>query len=89
MSVSISFVLIIFMILSSSFVYSNKVFAAGKFSVEAKIDLNSLNHPDKLKVVASANGDNDTKYLTGGDLNSNTATVSFEFNQKNDIVSCW
>ena len=86
-SVSLSFKLIIFTILSSSFIYSNKAFAAEKFSVDAKINLKSLNHPDKLKVVASANGDNDTKYLTGSDLNSNTATVSFEFNQKNDIVS--
>jgi len=84
---SVFLVLIIFMILSSSFVYTNKVFAAGKFSIEAKINLKSLNHPDKLKVVASANGDNDTKYLAGSDLNSNTATVSFEFNQKNDIVT--
>jgi hypothetical protein len=86
-SVSMSFILIIFMILSSSFLHSNKVFAAGKFSVEAKINLKSLDNPDKLKVVAFANGDNGTKYLTGNDLNSNTATVSFEFNQNNDIVT--
>lgn len=54
---------------------------------EAKIDLKKLNHPDKLKVVSSANGDNKTTYLTGNELNSNSATVSFEFNQKNDIVT--
>ena len=57
------------------------------FPSKAQIDLKKLNHPDKLKFVASANGDNETKYLTGNDLNSNAATVSFEFNQKNDIVS--
>ena len=68
-------------------VTSNFVFAAGKFSVEAKIDLKSLSHPDMLKVIASANGDNQTKYLTGNDLNSNSATVSFGFNQKNEIVT--
>jgi hypothetical protein len=73
--------------LSSSFVYPNHIFAAGKFSLEAKIDLKSLNLPDKLKVVASANGETGTKYLIGNDLNSNSATVSFEFNEKNDIVT--
>ena len=75
------------LILSSSSVYSNYTFAAGKFSVEAKIDLKSLNHPDKLKVVVSTNGENETKYLEGNDLNSNTAAVSFEFNQRSDIVT--
>lgn len=75
------------MIFSPSFIHLNQAFAAAKFSVEAKIDLIKLNHPDTLKVVASANGDNETKYLTGSDLDSNTVTVSFEFNQKNDIVT--
>jgi hypothetical protein len=79
--------LAISIILSSSFVFPNHIFAAEKFSVEAKIDLKSLNHPDKLKVVASANGETGTKYLTGIDLNRNSATVSFEFNEKNDIVT--
>lgn len=77
---------VFFMLFSFSVINSNHVFAAEKFSVNAKIDLKKLNHPDKLKVVASANGDNKTKYLTSTDLNSNIATVSFEFNQKNGIV---
>ena len=75
------------MVLSLSFISSNQAHAAGKFSVEAKINLIKLNHPEKLKVVVSANGDNATKYLTANDLKSNTATVSFEFKQKNDIVT--
>jgi hypothetical protein len=37
-----------------------------------------------LKIVAYSNGENKTKYLAGNDLKSNTATVSFQFNQKND-----
>jgi hypothetical protein len=65
----------------------NKAIAAGKFTIEAKINLQKLNNPNKLKFVASANGDNETKYLTGNDLNSNTATISFEFNKKNDLVT--
>ncbi|HEX7274131.1 MAG TPA: hypothetical protein VF248_00800 [Nitrososphaeraceae archaeon] len=77
---------LIFMILSLSLVNSNHVFAAEKFSVDVKINLKKLNLPDKLKVVASASGEHETKYLTGSELRSNTATVSFEFNQKNGIV---
>ena len=87
LSGSLLFIPIVFMIFSLSFINSNHVSAAGEFSVEAKINLKKLNHPDKLKVVASANGDTETKYLTGNDLDSNTAIVSFEFNQKNDIVT--
>src|SRR5688572_9905318 len=75
------------LILSPVFSQSNHIFAAKSFSVEAKIDLNSLNYPDKLKVVASANGEVDTQYLIGNELNSNRASVLFKFNEKNDIVS--
>lgn len=70
-----------------SVVHFNQVTAAGKFTIDAEINLRSLNHSSKLKIVASANGDNETKYLTGDDLSSDTATVTFEFNQKNDIVT--
>jgi len=80
------YVSVIFMIFSLSLVNSNYVFAAEKFSVDAEINLKKLNHPDKLKVVISANGDTETKYLMGKDVNSNTAIVSFELDQKNDIV---
>jgi hypothetical protein len=80
------FITLAFMIFSLSFLTSNHVLAAETFSVDAKIDLKELNHPDKLKIVISANGDSQTKYLTGEDLYSNTAIVSFELEQKNDIV---
>jgi hypothetical protein len=79
--------LMVSVLLSPFFSQSNHIFAVKSFSIEAIIDLNSLNYPDKLKVVASANGENDTKYLTGNDLNSNRASVSFKFNEKNDIVT--
>jgi len=74
-------------LLSLVIVFSNQAIAAGKFSIEAKINLKKFNGSDKLKVVASANGDNKTKNVVGKDLESETATVSFEFDQKNDIVS--
>jgi hypothetical protein len=84
----LAFVVIGLMILSVSiFNYSNQVVAAGKFTIQAKINLKTLNHPAKLKVVASANGDSETKYLTGNDLNSKTARVSFEFDEENDVVT--
>ena len=53
---SLLFIPIVFMIFSLSFSNSNHVLAAVEFSVEAKIKLKKLNHPGKLKVVASANG---------------------------------
>jgi hypothetical protein len=80
------FVPLVFLIFSLSFLNSNHVFAAEKFSVNAEINLKKLNHPDKLKVVISANGDSETKYLMDKDVNSDIATVSFELDQKNDIV---
>lgn len=85
--ISVSFMLMIFTITAPSFIPLNQAFADGKFSVDVKINLDKLNHPDKLKVVASSNGENETKYLTGNNLHSDVVTVSFEFNQKNNIVS--
>lgn len=72
---------------SSVIVFPNQAIAAGKFTVVAKINIKKLNNPQKLKVVAYSNSENKTKYLTGNDLKSNTATVSFQFNQKNDLVT--
>ena len=65
-------------------IFPNRVIAAGKYTIDPKINIKKLNNPQKLKVVAYSNGENKTKYLTGNDLKSNTATVSFQFNQKND-----
>ena len=60
---------------------------ASKFIIEAKINLKKLNNPSKLKVVASANGDTQVKLVEGEDLDSKSTTVSFPFNEKNDVVS--
>lgn len=88
MGTSIPISLLIIAVLGSPlFSQSNHIFAIKNFSIEAKIDLNSLDYPDKLKVVASANGEIDTKYLTDIDLNSDTASISFKFEEKNDIVT--
>lgn len=66
---------------------SNKAIAAGTFTIEAKINLQNLSDVGKLKVVTSANGDTQVKNVTGNDLKSKSTTVSFRFNQKNDIVT--
>lgn len=63
------------------------VSAKGDFSIDAKINLQKLNDVGKLKVVASANGDTQVKNVTGNDLKSKSTTVSFRFNQKNNIVT--
>ncbi|TLX89803.1 MAG: hypothetical protein E6K97_04575 [Thaumarchaeota archaeon] len=85
---SLFFVSVTLILFSSSVIlFANKAIAAGKFTIDPKIDLKKLNNPQKLKVVAYSTGQNKTKYLTGNDLNSNTATVSFQFNQKNDLVT--
>jgi hypothetical protein len=57
------------------------------FTINAKINTQKLDDADKLKVVATANGDTQVKNVTGNDLKSKSTTVSFRFNQKNNIVS--
>ena len=81
---SLSFVFVILVIFSSMIVFPNRAIAAGKYTIDPKINIKKLNNPQKLKVVAYSNGENKTKYLTSNDLKSNTATVSFKFDQKND-----
>jgi len=81
--VSVALVLFSFLVI----VTPNQVIAGGKFTIEAKINLKKLDNPNKLKVVAFANGDNKTKNVVAEDLESETATVSFQFDQKNDIVT--
>jgi hypothetical protein len=56
--------------------------AQGEFTIDAKINTQKLNGADKLKVVASANGDTQVKNVTGKDLKSKSTTVSFRFNKK-------
>jgi hypothetical protein len=83
----VSLCILVTMILSFSVVNSQSpIFAASDFTIEAKINLQKLNDPAKMKVVASANGDTQVKNITGKDLKSKSTTVSFRFNQKNDVV---
>ena len=82
LSLSVGIIILSFSIINSH----NQIFAARDFTIEAKINLQKLKDPAKLKVVASANGDTQIENVTGKDLESKSTTVSFRFNQKNDIV---
>ncbi len=85
---SLIIVSVILVFFSFSVIVSpNQAIAAGKFTIAAKINLKKLDTPDKLMVVASADGDSQVKNVTGNDLKSGTATVSFQFDQKNDLVT--
>jgi hypothetical protein len=66
---------------------THRVTAAGKFTIDARINLKKLDNPQKLKVIASANGDTQVKNVTGNDLHSKSTSVSFEFNEKNEVVN--
>ena len=66
---------------------ASQAVAADEFTIDTKINLEKFSGADKLKVVVSANGDNKTKIVQGEDLKSKSTTVSFPFDQKNDIVS--
>ena len=79
---------LLMMILTFSlFSAHNQAVASDKFSIETKINLKKLNNPAILKVIASANGDAQVKILEAEDLNSKSTTVSFPFDQKNDVVT--
>jgi len=54
---SLFFVFLTLVILSTMIVFPNRALAAGKFTIDAKINLKNLNNPQKLKVVAFSNGE--------------------------------
>lgn len=65
--------------------------AVENFLIEAKINLKEIPIPEKLKVVAFANGDTKVKYVDNldnlTDAKSGTITIPFAFDSTNDIVS--
>ncbi|HSA72642.1 MAG TPA: hypothetical protein VLD84_01685 [Nitrososphaeraceae archaeon] len=60
--------------------------AAGKFTIDARINLKKLDNLQKLKVVASANGDTLVKNVKGNDLDSKSTSVLFEFYKKMTLL---
>jgi hypothetical protein len=62
--------------------------AVENFLIEAKINLKEIPDPEKLKVVASANGETQVKYIEDiPDAKSGTITIPFTFDSTNNIVS--
>ncbi len=62
--------------------------AVENFLIEAKIDLMEIPDPQKLKVVAFANGEEKVKYIEDiPDAKSGTITIPFTFDSTNNIVS--
>lgn len=68
--------------------FSDVVFAEESFTIEAKINMEKIDNPEKLKVAAFANHETKTKYIEDKEvLKSSTITVPFTFSQKNNIVT--
>lgn len=62
--------------------------AVENFLIEAKINLMEIPDPEKLKVVAFANGDTKVKYIEDiTDAKSGSVTIPFTFDSTNNIVS--
>jgi hypothetical protein len=62
--------------------------AVENFLIEVKINLKEIPDPEKLKVVASANGETQVKYIEDiPDAKSGTITIPFTFDSTNNIVS--
>lgn len=62
--------------------------AGDELTVESKTSVQNLNHPIKLKVIASANGDTKAKKTSSiSDPSSGPINIPFQFKNKNDIVS--
>lgn len=63
-------------------------FAGDELTVESKTSVQNLNHPIKLKVIASANGDTKAKKTSSiSEPSSGPINIPFQFKNKNDIVS--
>lgn len=66
----------------------NNAVAAVNFTVDAKIDLTKIPDPEKLKVIAFANGESAVKYIENiEDIKSTSISVPFAFENTNDIVT--
>jgi hypothetical protein len=67
---------------------SNYAIAAENFNIIANIDLTTIPNPEKLKVVAFANGESAVKYIENlADVKSNSISIPFTFEKTNDFVT--
>jgi hypothetical protein len=74
--------------LSTALIFPIETLAAGKFTIEAKINSGNIPNPDKLKVVAFANGDTQVEYIDDiTKTKSKKISIPFKFDQETDIVT--
>jgi hypothetical protein len=67
---------------------SNYAMAAENFSIIANIDLTTIPNPEKLKVIAFANGESAVKYIENlNDVKSKSISIPFTFEKTNDFVT--
>lgn len=81
---SFLFISINILVISSS----NYAIAAENFTIIANIDLTSIPNPEKLKVLAFANGESAVKYIENlNNVKSKSISVPFTFEKTNDFVT--
>ena len=67
---------------------SNYAIAAENFTIIANIDLTTIPNPEKLKVLAFANGESAVKYIENlNDVKSKSISIPFTFEKTNDFVT--
>jgi hypothetical protein len=68
--------------------YSNYAIAAEYFTIVAKIDLTNITNPEKLKIIASANGESSVKYVENlKDTKLKSLSIPFTFEETNKFVT--
>ncbi len=74
--------------LSAIIAPEEKVFAADEFTIQSNTDVQNVNDPIKLKLIASANGETIAKKTSSiPEPNLGTIDVPFHFKKVNDIVT--
>ena len=67
---------------------SNYAIAAENFTVIANIDLTTIPNPEKMKVLAFANGQSAVKYVENlSDVKSKSISIPFTFEKTNEFVT--
>ena len=76
--------------LSIIIIFPTEILAAGKFTIEAKINSGNIPNPDKLKVVAFANGDTQVQYIDDiTKTKSGKISIPFILRETGDQIHVW
>jgi hypothetical protein len=78
----------VMLFLSIAIIFPIETLAAEKFTIEANINSGNIPNPDKLKVVAFANGDTQVQYIDDiTKTKSKKIFIPFMFDKESDIVT--